>query len=58
MVALAANEITIEQQFYPQQIAFLGDQSRYPAFVGGRNSGKTFTGAYKALKRERLAAWA
>jgi phage terminase large subunit len=51
MVALAANEITIEQQFYPQQIAFLGDQSRYPAFVGGRNSGKTFTGAYKALKR-------
>jgi phage terminase large subunit len=51
MVALAANEITIEQQFYPQQIAFLGEQARYPAFVGGRNSGKTFTGAYKALKR-------
>jgi hypothetical protein len=27
MVALAANEITIEQHFYPQQFAFLHDQS-------------------------------
>lgn len=50
MVAAIANDITIEQRFYPQQIAFLRDQSRYPAFVGGRNSGKTFTGAYKALE--------
>jgi phage terminase large subunit len=51
MVALAANEITIEQRLYPQQFAFLHDQRRYPAFIGGRNSGKTFTGAYKAFER-------
>jgi hypothetical protein len=51
MVALAANEITIEQRLYPQQFAFLNDQRRYPAFIGGRNSGKTFTGAYKAFER-------
>jgi hypothetical protein len=51
MVAVAANEITIEQRLYPQQFAFLNDQRRYPAFIGGRNSGKTFTGAYKAFER-------
>jgi phage terminase large subunit len=51
MVAVAEQVINVEQTFYRQQIAFLGDTSRYPAFVGGRNSGKTFTGAYKALKK-------
>lgn len=52
MVAVASEqEIEVRQKFYPQQYAFLLDQSRYPAFVGGRNSGKTFTGAYKALER-------
>lgn len=51
MVALASNVITVEQRLYPQQFAFLHDQRRYPAFIGGRNSGKTFTGAYKAFER-------
>jgi hypothetical protein len=51
VVAVADNIITVEQRLYPQQFAFLNDQRRYPAFIGGRNSGKTFTGAYKAFER-------
>jgi phage terminase large subunit len=36
-------------QTYPTQTRFVNDQSRYVAFVGGRNAGKTFCGSIKAL---------
>jgi len=38
------------ERFYPQQRAFILDDSRYVAFVAGRNSGKTYSGAVKALR--------
>lgn len=40
----------IVNDFYPQQYRFLIDRIRYPAFVAGRGSGKTYTGARKALQ--------
>jgi hypothetical protein len=47
---VAAREVV--NTFYPAQYRFLTDGIRYPAFVAGRGSGKTFAGARKAL------AWA
>lgn len=44
----AATERTIEVNLYPIQDQFVFDESRYVAFVAGRNSGKTFSGALKA----------
>jgi PBSX family phage terminase large subunit len=41
-----ANAVSID--LYPTQDAFVFDASRYVAFVAGRNSGKTFSGALKA----------
>jgi phage terminase large subunit len=38
-------------EVYPEQGDFIGDQSRYPSFVGGRGSGKTIAGAIKSLTR-------
>lgn len=40
----------VVNDFYPQQFRFLTDTIRYPAFVAGRGSGKTYTGARKALQ--------
>lgn len=36
---------------YPMQARFVRDESRYVAFVAGRNSGKTFAGSWKALTK-------
>jgi len=36
---------------YETQAAFVFDEARYPAFVAGRNSGKTLAGAIKAANR-------
>jgi phage terminase large subunit len=36
---------------YAEQAAFVFDGARYPAFVAGRNSGKTVAGAVKAANR-------
>lgn len=38
-------------QLYEEQAAFVFDPARYPAFVAGRNSGKTVAGAIKAANR-------
>lgn len=38
-------------QLYDEQAAFVFDTARYPAFVAGRNSGKTVAGAVKAANR-------
>lgn len=40
----------IVNAFYEQQFTFLQDTIRYPAFIAGRGSGKTYTGARKALQ--------
>lgn len=47
MVALAEPR---RETFYAQQRAFLLDNHRYVAFVAGRNSGKTYGGAVRALR--------
>ena len=47
MVALAEPR---RETFYAQQRAFLLDDHRYVAFVAGRNSGKTYGGAVRALR--------
>src|SRR4029450_389146 len=36
---------------YELQAAFVLDEARYPAFIAGRNSGKTTAGAIKAANR-------
>lgn len=36
-------------ELYPIQHDFVFDESQYVAFVGGRNSGKTFAGSWKAV---------
>lgn len=38
-------------KLYPTQDDFVHDQKRLTAFVGGRNSGKTYSGSVKALIR-------
>lgn len=43
----AATEHRVE--LYPTQFDFVADESRFVAFIGGRNSGKTFSGSWKAL---------
>ena len=48
MVAAARRPKSVEVELYPQQFDFVADQSRFVAFVAGRNSGKTFAGALKA----------
>lgn len=41
---------TVEIALYPTQDDFVHDPKRYTAFIGGRNSGKTFAGSCKALQ--------
>ena len=36
-------------RLYPVQDDFVADNRRYTAFIGGRNSGKTYSGSVKAL---------
>lgn len=36
---------------YPMQDDFVHDEHRYPAFIGGRNSGKTYAGSWKAVTK-------
>jgi phage terminase large subunit len=50
MVAAPA-ENRLHYRLYPVQDDFVHDQCRYPAFIGGRNSGKTYSGSIKALLR-------
>ncbi len=47
MIATAPR--TLSYQLYDVQDDFVADQSRYVAFVGGRNAGKTFCGSVKAM---------
>jgi phage terminase large subunit len=49
MVAVA--EPVLRYRLYPIQDDFVNDDRRYPAFIGGRNSGKTYSGSIKALLR-------
>lgn len=49
MVAAPARVLDID--LYDTQWDFVTDQHRYPAFIGGRNSGKTYAGSIKALIR-------
>lgn len=48
---VAAVDIEIPVRVYDQQYTFINDTSRYPAFIAGRNSGKTVAGAKKAVMR-------
>lgn len=41
----------IDRHFYAQQLDFIEDTRRWVAFVGGRGSGKTHAGSWKALAR-------
>lgn len=50
MVAAVA-EPTVRYRLYPIQDEFVADESRYVAFIGGRNSGKTYSGSVKAMIR-------
>lgn len=43
------NAVTID--LYPTQDDFVHDDRRYTAFIGGRGSGKTFSGSCKAIQR-------
>jgi hypothetical protein len=52
MVAVAQDRQLVVD-LYPAQDAFVFDEARYPAFIGGRNAGKTFSGALKAYLRAR-----
>lgn len=49
MIATAPR--THAYQLYDVQDDFVADQSRYVAFVGGRNAGKTYCGSVKAMLR-------
>lgn len=50
MMAVAApRERRVGYDLYDVQDDFVADPARYVAFVGGRNSGKTFAGSVKAL---------
>lgn len=44
-------EREVRFQLYPAQDDFVADTARYVAFVGGRNSGKTYAGSVKAALR-------
>lgn len=50
MVAVA-QERAVDYDLYPIQHDFVADDSRYVAFIGGRNSGKTYSGSVKAMLR-------
>lgn len=41
----------VRTKVYRTQAAFIQDQHRYPCFIGGRNSGKTYSGSVKAMHR-------
>jgi phage terminase large subunit len=40
---------SLHVKLYPTQDDFVADDRRYTAFIGGRNSGKTYSGSVKAL---------
>src|SRR4051812_27343863 len=50
MVAVAERP-QIAFELYDTQDDFVADDRRYTAFIGGRNSGKTYSGSVKALLR-------
>jgi phage terminase large subunit len=50
MVAVA-QQIVVD--LYPTQDDFVHDERRYPCFIGGRNSGKTYAGSWKAMRKAR-----
>ena len=47
MIATAPRNLTYD--LYDVQDDFVADDARYVAFVGGRNSGKTYSGSVKAM---------
>lgn len=51
MVAAVADSRALDYDLYPIQHDFVADESRYVAFIGGRNSGKTYSGSVKAMLR-------
>lgn len=50
MVAQAV-ERTAEILLFPRQLRFVKDPARFPGYVGGIGSGKTFAGAVKVISR-------
>jgi phage terminase large subunit len=48
---VAARQMVVD--LYPTQDDFVHDERRYPAFIGGRNSGKTYAGSWKAVTKAR-----
>ena len=51
MIAAAPPQVFVD--LYPTQDDFVHDERRYPAFIGGRNSGKTYAGSWKAVRKAR-----
>lgn len=49
MIAAAPATRNLNYDLYEVQDDFVADTSRYAAFIGGRNSGKTYAGSVKAL---------
>ena len=49
MIATTSAPRHLAYQLYDVQDDFVSDQSRYVAFVGGRNAGKTYCGSIKAM---------
>lgn len=48
---MVAQAVEIERPLYAQQWDFVDDPHRYVAFIGGRGSGKTYAGSWKAAYR-------
>lgn len=51
MITAAPPRVYVD--LYPTQDDFMHDERRYPAFIGGRNSGKTYAGSWKAVRKAR-----
>lgn len=49
-MALPAQRVS-EVKLFPRQMRFVRDPARFPAYVGGIGSGKTFAGACKVIAR-------
>lgn len=47
----AVVEVTRELRLFPRQRRFVADSRRFPGYVGGIGSGKSFAGAAKAIAR-------
>lgn len=48
---MVAQAVEQDVALYPQQWDFVHDDRRFVAFIGGRGSGKTYAGSWKAARR-------